>query len=75
MWPTPFQRKAGAVDTSLFQIIAEAWTLAQLEGLGAAETREAVQSALMTRDPTLRPGMARIIADQLFPLVERTLGH
>jgi len=63
------------VDTSLFQIIAEACSSAQRAGLGASETRDAVLSALMARDPTMRPGTARIIADQLFPLVERTLGH
>jgi len=61
------------VDTSLFQIIAEACSAAQRQGLGTAETRAAIQKALLTRDPTLRPGTARIIADQLFPMVERTM--
>ncbi|WP_139305463.1 hypothetical protein [Magnetospirillum fulvum] len=63
------------METSLFQIIAEACSSARRDGLGTAETRDAIQSALLARDPTLRPGTARIIADQLFPLVERTLGH
>jgi len=59
----------------LFQIIAEACSSARRNGLGVAETHDAILSALLARDPTLRPGTARVIADQLFPMVERTEGH
>jgi len=63
------------VETSLFQIISDACQTARRNGLGANETHDAILSALLARDPTLRPGTARIIADQLFPLVEPTEGH
>ncbi|CCG41515.1 hypothetical protein [Magnetospirillum molischianum] len=59
----------------MIQIIADACSAARRQGLGARETHDAIQLALLARDPTLRPATARIIADQLFPVVERTMGH
>ncbi|EPY03311.1 hypothetical protein K678_01671 [Magnetospirillum fulvum MGU-K5] len=62
------------METSLFQIISEACSSARRNGLGADETHDAILSALLACDPTLRPATARVIADQLFPMVDRAEG-
>jgi hypothetical protein len=59
------------MDTSLLQIIAEAAASVRSQGLGPREQREAVRAALLAHDPSLNPGVARVLVERLFPAGER----
>jgi hypothetical protein len=63
------------MDVSLIQLIAEARASARCRGIAPCEERAAVEAVLLARDSTLRPGTARVLVDQLYPILERTMGR
>ncbi|RAU23195.1 hypothetical protein CU669_03280 [Paramagnetospirillum kuznetsovii] len=54
------------MEGSLIAIIGNAITAARLVGLDRLEEREAARAVLLARDPSLTPGIARILVEQLY---------
>lgn len=52
---------------SLIEIIGRAIAAAQMIGLDEAETGYVARAVLLARDPSLTPGVARILVEQLLP--------
>lgn len=53
---------------SLIDIIGGAIAAARQEGLDSCEQRYAARAVLLARDPSLTPGIARILVDQLYAI-------
>jgi hypothetical protein len=53
------------MNASLIEIIGSAIAAARTVGLDRDEERDAARAVLLALDPTLTPGVARILVDQL----------
>jgi len=62
---------AQAMTSSLRQIIAEMAASARGQGMGPRAQRDAVQAALLACGPSLKPPIARVLAERLLPGGER----
>jgi len=52
---------------SLIDIIANSIAAARQQGLDLGEERDLARAVLLARDPSLTPGVARILVEQLHP--------
>lgn len=57
------------MNGSLIEIIGKAIAAARQMGLDCAEERDAAWAVLLASDLSLSPGVARVLVDQLYPLV------
>jgi hypothetical protein len=58
------------MDASLIDIIGSAIAAARQVGLDRGEEVAAARAVLMARDPSLSPGVARILVERLYPAIE-----
>ncbi|MDO8605028.1 MAG: hypothetical protein Q7R40_00695 [Phaeospirillum sp.] len=54
------------MNSSLIEIIGSAIAAARQEGLDDDEERHAARAVLLALDPSLTPGIARILVEQLY---------
>ncbi|MBI3446880.1 MAG: hypothetical protein HY055_16315 [Magnetospirillum sp.] len=57
------------MNGSLIEIIGKAIAAARQLGLDCTEERDAARAVLLASDLSLSPGVARVLVDQLYPLV------
>ena len=62
-------RSEHGMNVWLIGIIGNAIAAARDEGLDRAEERDVARAVLLALDPTLSPGVARILVEQLAPAV------
>lgn len=63
------------MNGSLIAIIADAIAAARQMGLDDNEERDTARAVLLARDPSLTPGIARILVDQLYETCSMTFDH
>jgi hypothetical protein len=61
------------MDASLIDIIGGAIVAARQVGLDRSEEVDAARAVLMARDPSLSPGVARILVERLYPAIEANM--
>lgn len=54
------------MNSSLIEIIGSAIAAARQAGLNYEEARDTAHAVLLARDPSLTPGIARILVEQLY---------
>jgi hypothetical protein len=58
------------MEGSILGIISNAVQAARAEGLEGGEELVAACAVLLAREPSLSPGIARVLVERLFPMLE-----